>query len=477
MKKKKKRRIYLLSERELPPEAIAVAFAKTSRSSKPFDEIAKELSEEQSKKFHERWTVGFGHGSIAEHAVLHIAIENVSRLAVEAIEANRLCSYTEKSSRYQEFASYYIPQEIERSEFRDLYIETCEHLFETYHRCLARLRAAKRVDALTWSRANAHVHDVCRFLLPTAALANLGMTANARNLEWAITKMLSHPLREVRQISEELKQVAMEETPTLVKYGEANPYLMKTTEALTTCTRVQVGPCARSLEKEPLTLIDYDEEAEERLVAALLYQFSRLPFAELLEHTRKMPPEEKEEIIDQALNRLGPHDRPLRELEHIYYTFDCLVDQGAYRDLSRHRMMTQTAQPPTVDYGYAIPRAIEEAGLRQDYQEAIDRATSAHREIYQRYPDEAAYLVTNAHNRRFLMTLNLRELYHLVSLRSRAEGHFSYRRIALAMFELAKERHPLLLRYLPFKEEPPSSAALEREYFASLREGVGALKR
>jgi hypothetical protein len=53
-------------------------------------------------------------------------------------------------------------------------------------------------------------------------------------------------------------------------------------------------------------------------------------------------------------------------------------------------------------------------------------------------------------------------------LRSRAEGHFSYRRIALKMYELAKERHPLLLKYLPFAETPPSSADLERQYFAEV---------
>ncbi|MFQ6034201.1 MAG: hypothetical protein ACE5KR_04995, partial [Candidatus Bipolaricaulia bacterium] len=67
------RRVYLLGH-ELPPEVVAVTFAKTSRSPEPFDEIAQELTEDKSKRFHERWVVGFGHSSIAEHAVLHIAI-------------------------------------------------------------------------------------------------------------------------------------------------------------------------------------------------------------------------------------------------------------------------------------------------------------------------------------------------------------------------------------------------------------------
>ena len=74
--------------------------------------------------------------------------------------------------------------------------------------------------------------DSCRFLLPAASLANLGMTANARVLEHAISKMLSHPLAEVRQIGEEVKQVAQAEVPTLVKYAGKIPYLAETGKSL-----------------------------------------------------------------------------------------------------------------------------------------------------------------------------------------------------------------------------------------------------
>ena len=83
------------------PETIAVAFAKTSRSPESFDQIAAELTDQKSAEFNEKWVVGYGHSSVAEHAVLHIAVENVSRLAVENLESNRLASYTEKSTRYQ----------------------------------------------------------------------------------------------------------------------------------------------------------------------------------------------------------------------------------------------------------------------------------------------------------------------------------------------------------------------------------------
>src|SRR5574342_535840 len=99
------RDIYLLSPKQFSPETIAVAFAKTSRSPESFREIATGLTDEKSAEFHERWVVGYGHASVAEHAVLHLAFENISRLAIECLESNRLASYTEKSTRYQKWST------------------------------------------------------------------------------------------------------------------------------------------------------------------------------------------------------------------------------------------------------------------------------------------------------------------------------------------------------------------------------------
>jgi thymidylate synthase ThyX len=78
--------------------------------------------------------VGYGHASVAEHAVLHIAIENVSRLAVENIESNRLASYTEKSTRYQKWdaQAFFVPPELEGHPLLDTYTQACELLFQTY---------------------------------------------------------------------------------------------------------------------------------------------------------------------------------------------------------------------------------------------------------------------------------------------------------------------------------------------------------
>src|SRR5436190_1672183 len=137
-----KRDIYLLSPKKYSPETIAVAFAKTSRSPESFREIAAGLTEEKSAKFHEKWVVGYGHASVAEHAILHLAIENASRLAMESIESNRLGSYTEKSTRYQKWDldAFHIPVELDGHALRDEYMRTCRLLFETYAAALEPVR-------------------------------------------------------------------------------------------------------------------------------------------------------------------------------------------------------------------------------------------------------------------------------------------------------------------------------------------------
>src|SRR5574340_316371 len=121
-----KRQVYLLDPKVLSPETIAVTFAKTSRSPESFRQIAAELTESSSAEFNEKWVVGYGHSSVAEHAVLHIAVENISRLAVESLESNRLASYTEKSTRYQtwEADAFFVPPELSDPLVKERYVQT-----------------------------------------------------------------------------------------------------------------------------------------------------------------------------------------------------------------------------------------------------------------------------------------------------------------------------------------------------------------
>lgn len=454
------REIYLLSPRALSPETIAVAFAKTSRSPESFRTIAAELSDEKSAQFHEKWVVGYGHASVAEHAVLHIAFENVSRLAIESIEGNRLASYTEKSTRYQKWGSddFTVPPELIDHPLHDEFVDTVRFLFKTYAESLGPVRSLilgqfprreNEKDEAWDRRIRSKYVDVCRFILPAASLANVGMTANARVLENMIRKMLSHELAEVREIGMKVKEVAKSETPTLVKYADAVPYLVETIQ--------EIGELeTRELETshgEWCSLIDYDEDGENKVLGAALYRFGEMPYVDALARVKQLRESEIEKLAKSLLARLGKFDVPLRELEYCTYTFDLVMDQGAYAEFKRHRMMTQTPQKLTTRLGYATPRLIMEAGFESNYEAAMESALRMFEKLYQFSPDVAQYIVPNGFNRRVLAQFNLREAFAFCQLRSAANAHFSIRRVAQRMYEEMARVHPLLTKYMKLHDE------------------------
>ena len=473
------REIYLLSPRALSPETIAVAFAKTSRAPESFREIAAELSDEQSAKFHEKWVVGYGHASVAEHAVLHFAFENVSRIAIETIESSRLASYTEKSTRYQKWgqADFTIPPELDGHPLRDEFIETVRFLFSTYAESLDPVknlilekspRRENESDEGYDRRIRSQYVDRCRFILPAAANANVGMTANARVVEMIIRKMLSHPLAEVRQIGEKMKEVAKAETPTLVKYADAVPYFVETVQEL----NLESGGLPPIVQEQApalqnwCDLIDYDKDGEKKILAAALYRFNEISFTDALAHIESLSQEEKAALADALLKRLSRYDVPLRELEYSTYTFDLVMDQGAYAEFKRHRMMTQTPQRLSTRLGYTIPRLLTEAGFGLKYEAAMQSAIQMYEKLYAFNPDVAQYIVPNGFNRRVLAQFNLREAFAFCQLRSAANAHFSIRRVAQKMYEEMARVHPLLTKYMKLHDE--TWEQVEENYFTQV---------
>jgi thymidylate synthase ThyX len=466
------RQIYLLSPKVLSPETIAVAFAKTSRSPESFREIADGLSDEGSAKFHEKWVVGYGHASVAEHAILHIAIENVSRMAMEAIESNRLASYTEKSTRYQKWGpdDFTVPPELDGHPLCDEFVDTVRFLFSTYAASLdpAREIVSKRVarrdgesDEAWDRRVRSQYVDSCRFLLPAAALANAGMTANARVLENAVRKLLSHPLAEVREIGERVKEMAKGEVPTLIKYAEAVPYLVETS--------AEIGKLAKreSVNRELgnwCQLVEYDHDGEQKVLAAVLYRFGEQTYADAFAHVKSLKKAERAQLAESLLGRLTRHDIPLRELEYSNYTFDLVMDQGAYAEFKRHRMMTQTPQLLSTRLGYATPRLVEDAGFRSAYEAAMERAASTYEKLAAWNPHVAQYVVPNGFNRRVLAQFNLRSAYHFCQLRAAANAHYSIRKIAERVAEEIQRVHPALSAFMTLPEETWQD--VDGKYFA-----------
>ena len=450
------RRVYALSPKELTEEQLAVVCAMTSRRPEPFDEIAQQVTQERAADFHERWVLGYGHASVAEHAVIHMAVENISRLACDALEDNRLASYTEKSSRYQviDQGSYHVPQELQdHPELLDLYKRTCDGLFQAYQEMTdAVAERLQQESGMTPQRAQRTAIDSCRFLLPTATLTNVGVTMNARVMEHAVSKLLSSELFEEHELGELLKEKGREITPTLIKYADENSHLKVSSKALRS-HRDLIESSAEAPDTS-VRLLHYDPDAERKLTAALLYRSARSPYADVWAAVERMSEADMEQVLDSSFEEFGPHDAPVRELETVDYSFELVLDYGAYREFKRHRMQTYLPQPLSVDNGFLMPRRIREAALESQFAEAMNMASESFHRVHESLPHVAPYLVTHAHYRRVLTKMNLRECYHLFKLRTQPTAHFSIRRPIEQAMKLAVEVHPRLFKHLKLRRFP-----------------------
>lgn len=466
--------IYAL--KNLPPEVISVLFAYVSRSPASFrDNLLKLLkqgellpkgafteardyfaaAEKKAAKFHEKWVVGFGHKSVAEHAVCSAAIENISILASKVIEDSRLAAFTEKSTRYQFFdrTKYYKPEKIMESKFAqeyervmnslfDFYVESTQKMIEFMKKKFPRPKSMneKFYESITKARAC----DVLRYALPASTLTNIGMTANAREWEHVIVKMLSHPLEEVNQIALQLKEECGKILPTLLKAAEKSDYFFETEKRMLSFAK---NFALKPNNNKEVELVLSGKNPEAKLVASILYRYSQHSFKQALEQALKMSQSQKEKVIDEFMKGIQS-EQPLRELEHVYFTFDILVDFGAFRDIQRHRMCTQTTQLLTTDHGYSALREIIDCGLQGKFNECMHSAKKLFDSMRKEMPFEAQYCVPLAFKKRVLFTWNLRELWHFIKLRSGKAGHESYRRIAQQCYFELKEKHPLLAKYL-----------------------------
>jgi thymidylate synthase ThyX len=468
----------------LPEEVVAVLFAYYSRSKESLrrnllklikdqdvdltgrmkvetdssDRLA--LAREKARQFHEKWVVGYGHASVAEHAVAHIAIEDVSIVVSKLIEDNRLASFTEKSTRYVVFDQdkYYKAPELDSTPHAAVYHETIGHLMQTYAeltpaaidkiKAMVPQREGQTAGAYN-SACRAKACDVLRYILPAATFTNIGLTINGRALEHMITKLLSDPLAEARDFGQAIKREAEKVIPTLLKYADHNPYIADTETEIARLARSLTSTIAPEAEDENVVrLIRYEADADDRLAAAILYPHVDIRADQLNAFVGRMAIEEKERVIDEYLCRRGKWDEPLRALEHVYYTFEILVDYGAFRDIQRHRMATQTAQPLTDSHGYETPPEIIEFGYESRFGELMEKASGAFRQLAADHPIQAQYVLPLAYRKRSMFTWNLRSLNHFVTLRSARQGHSSYRDIAQQVFKEIERVHPLLSRYI-----------------------------
>lgn len=454
-------RVYPLDQ-GMTQEEMAVTFAMTSRSPEPFDEIAGKVTADKSAEFHERWVLGYGHSSVAEHAVLHLAVENISRLACDTLEDNRLASYTEKSSRYQVMTrtGFHVPEELRNLPGeREVFVKTCESLFDRYQELLGLCREhlQDNIPANEGEGSGAYrlrlrrmATDACRSVLPAALLTNVGVTVNARNLSHMISKLLSAETAEERALGERLLEEGRRVTPTLLKHAEPNQHLRSAMDPDSWQTarhrRSPAGPVAQ--------LAHHDYDALNMIAAGILYRRTPVSLGGIREQVMEMEQEQVAEVVDWSMRNIGEHDAAIREFELPHITLELMLDYGAYREFRRHRLQSCYPQPMTIQLGYRTPNLIREAGLEGKFDEAIQTAEHGCRMVAEARMSAAPYLVTHAHHRALVVRMNLREAYHVFELRTSKLAHESLREPMLEAMRQAVAAMPEVFRWLRLRDYP-----------------------
>jgi thymidylate synthase ThyX len=425
----------------------------------------------------------YGDDSVAQLGGVHLACEQASNVLTKVLEWGRLMSYLEQSTRYIAYDAriggryrFHRDPAVLGSPLGTRYVGEMDRLFDTYAELVPRLtdffrdqfpKDSADSDFVYRQAVRAKAFDSLRGLLPAASLSNVGIYGTGQAYEALLLRMRSHPLPEARSYADLMLHELRKVIPSFLKRVDLadrgvawSTYLASTRSAMDELAEQLFPPDTPGDDAPLVTLVDFDPDAEVRLVTAMLYAHAQVPETQIERQVRAMSAEERLRVVQAYTGeRANRRHRPGRALERIDYRFDVLADYGAFRDLQRHRMLTIEWQQLSPRHGYTRPEAVDLAGQAPAFDAAMERSAALHDLLEPRFPAQAPYAVALAYKVRFVMQMNAREAVHLLELRSGPQGHPAYRAVAQEMHrQIATEagHHAVaeLMSYVDHSPEP-----------------------
>lgn len=470
----------VISVGPMPPEKLAYALARYSRSPDSIRESVEWVRTHDSSRFLESFYFQYGHASIADLGHLALCFEGASEVAAIEIEDEQLWDGQARSSRYQDFSKsgFVTPPDLDEGQAA-VYRKAGDKLLAAYreihgrayeHLC-GQLPKPEGMKADAYQRnLTARAFDVARYLLFLGIPTGVGQVTSIRTLEKQIRRLKASNYAEVRALGAEAAAVCAAEpscawggeaqeavAPTLAKYVDPDEYPGKARGdvALWAAQNLPAGcDCGRGRAAEAVELTKCSEPLAQ-IAATLLYAATDLPFRELHELTSSWSRARQAEVLEVALKGRTRRDDLMREFRCGPYAFDMLIDIGAYRDMHRHRRCHQTRQAFTWQHGFSTPGMIAETGMTGVYESALTEVKASAAAL----PEMAGhYLLPFAMRGRFLFQMDFAEAEYIAKLRSGVKGHFSYRDVAWRMKTEMDRVEPELGRLIeatpPWIEDP-----------------------
>jgi thymidylate synthase ThyX len=418
---------------------------------------------EKSQSFFDKYYGTYGHKSIANTVWIPFVANDVSQLFARKLADDQLAFFIEQSTRYVEFDedSYYKDPDIMDSEHAELYTDTIEQMMENYTDFteMARDHYESEIPFQDWlddqpddiqdksdsflerkydREINAKALDLSRFLMPQAVQTNLAWILDARSTEWDIASWKGHPLQEIQDAAEQIEDAGGDIAPSLLKYTEENNYYTDKLNEYSGDLDIDIDP--EEIDKG-VELISTPDNTRNKVVSHILHENNPGTFDQMYDEVQEMDLEDKMDILDRVSQDRDTHDEWIgvnEEFDMEKIVAEIRTDIGALRDIRRHQKNDRGENRYTLDMGYERPDELDNMPdeAQQLFDDTMDIAHEAEKEIRQDFPFQAQYVVPMAGMSTITMSLGFDQLQYMLVTRSSPEGNFSYRE---DMFNLAEE--------------------------------------
>jgi len=448
--------------------------------------IAAELTEiwsspaERNRRFIEKWAQGYGHNSIKELGTVRFVCEQIPDLTGKIITGHPLAHPQVKSSRYLDWENILKRSEqnrdIQTSRYSDEIIRTLRELSEAYTEITSSLtlyaqnhdlnqrflehQLSTRKPRETEEKINQNYEQDCRksmldysrYLLPPAMLTSLGCSLEVRALEEIITELLSSPLQEDQRVGQTIWDEVKKSVPVLMGekcHAIRSNYIIQTREQFRTILPILFAfETKREFEKpNRVEFMDDYSLNDIFIAAAICWQYGQGSFSQYYQELKSEPSKVKT-VIETAFSQRTEFDPLPRAMLMSNPLIETLIDYGADRDNHRHRRGAWLRQTLTTEHGFETPEVISQANLYSRYSQALNNADLTYRRIRNDEPDIAQLVVPFAFRCRRLISWSCGQQGYYVELRSRNQGHDSYREVAWEIADHLSKFAPETAQYL-----------------------------
>jgi len=438
------------------PEVISAAYARISRSEKSIAELREQALKEleKARRSNQKIIFELGHSSVAEHSVFNFDLIGISRLVTELVETIRFASFTEKSQRYVAFSDdFVIPEELEQPALKPLreeYIHIMQALFNEYKESLKAIQEYyKKVQPqLKKSEIEGKAKEDARYILPLATKTQLGMTINARSLENLLRRLITSPLAEAHELYNLLLQSVKELCPSLIRYIEKEDF-----KGTFDVAKIKTGITENSFDNSPVKILEFSVDADDKILAALLFEQCSSSFSSCLETITKLDETKKKELWAEIFEHIQPWSKMPRAFELVDCSFELAMSECCWSQFKRHRVATLLKQKAYSLNSYIFPPIIYTLKREDKWLKLLKETNLLKQKLTEVSPDLVPYARLNAEQVRVLVKMNLREIYHFIRLRADINAQWEIRNLACSFAEYIRPLAPFATSYLCGKSE------------------------